>query len=394
MAEHNVNTVKAQIQRLINKANETTGNTDTNLTDGVNALVSGYGQGGIQLPEDMLEGLENGYDVMFYDENSKGLAFYSIKSGHAINPPVYSCKNWQDANGGIVTFPYTPSANAIFYANNNTYASMLYQYYGIDSAVYPYICIDYLQSTNKSITVCFFKTHGVANGCENNITATVTLDSVLSYSSLEELLELVMYHVPADSTFESTYVYMYDNSSHRYCINFDKSSFTKTTIYRLDVSEGTYVPQDMNQWTKNTPSRNAYKSITYTQNNGNVCQYYGAGGHEVIAYPLLLKANTTYEFSLEYSTISNIVGEYEEPYKPYIAFIKGNALLLESNPVNNGNTFAHTLMTTGATNGFITYKCEYTPSADGVVYVGLVTGCTLDGVNVEFTIKNVKLETR
>lgn len=41
-----INTVKAQIQSLIDLANTTTGNQDTNLTDGVNALVSGYGKGG------------------------------------------------------------------------------------------------------------------------------------------------------------------------------------------------------------------------------------------------------------------------------------------------------------------------------------------------------------
>ena len=41
----NMNTVKAQIQSLIDSANATTGNADTNLTDGVNALISGYGQG-------------------------------------------------------------------------------------------------------------------------------------------------------------------------------------------------------------------------------------------------------------------------------------------------------------------------------------------------------------
>ena len=41
-----INTVKAQIQSLIDLANTTTGNQDTNLTDGVNALISGYGQGG------------------------------------------------------------------------------------------------------------------------------------------------------------------------------------------------------------------------------------------------------------------------------------------------------------------------------------------------------------
>ena len=41
-----IQTVKTQIQSLIDLANTTTGNQDTNLTDGVNALVSGFGSGG------------------------------------------------------------------------------------------------------------------------------------------------------------------------------------------------------------------------------------------------------------------------------------------------------------------------------------------------------------
>ena len=41
----NIQTVKAQIQSLIDLANATTRNADTTLTDGVNALVSGFGQG-------------------------------------------------------------------------------------------------------------------------------------------------------------------------------------------------------------------------------------------------------------------------------------------------------------------------------------------------------------
>ena len=40
------NSIENQLQELIDLANTTTGNSDTNLTDGVNALVSGYGQGG------------------------------------------------------------------------------------------------------------------------------------------------------------------------------------------------------------------------------------------------------------------------------------------------------------------------------------------------------------
>lgn len=38
--------VKAKIQNLIAKANETTGKNDTDLTSGVNSLIEGYGKGG------------------------------------------------------------------------------------------------------------------------------------------------------------------------------------------------------------------------------------------------------------------------------------------------------------------------------------------------------------
>lgn len=89
------------------------------------------------------DGLSNGYDVMFYDENNEGLAFYSVKQGHGINPPVYNCKNWQDANGGVIVFPYTPSGDAIFYANNSTYADQLYKFYGVDKGIYPYLIIEH-----------------------------------------------------------------------------------------------------------------------------------------------------------------------------------------------------------------------------------------------------------
>lgn len=86
-----------------------------------------------------LEGLENGWDVMFYDENNEGLAFYSIKQGHSINPPVYDCQNWKDGNEAIVSFPYTPEADIIFYAVNNKASAQLYTYFGVDKAVYPYV---------------------------------------------------------------------------------------------------------------------------------------------------------------------------------------------------------------------------------------------------------------
>ena len=39
------NKIEAQMRKLISDANETTGKNDTNLTDIVDGLISGYGQG-------------------------------------------------------------------------------------------------------------------------------------------------------------------------------------------------------------------------------------------------------------------------------------------------------------------------------------------------------------
>ena len=179
-----IDSIKGQLQELIDSANATTGNADTNLTDGVNSLIEGYGGGGIQLPEDMLEGLENGYDVMFYDENNKGLAFYSVKQGHAINPPVYNCNRWQDSNGTVVVFPYIPEADIVLYANNESYASQLYGYYGVDSVVYPYLAI---YRTSTTLRIMFAKTYdyymsdgycGLGTVLYQNITASTDVGDI------------------------------------------------------------------------------------------------------------------------------------------------------------------------------------------------------------------------
>lgn len=59
--------VKAKIQSLISKANSKTGRTDTDMTTAVNALISGYGQGGANEPTGSINITSNGtYDVKNY----------------------------------------------------------------------------------------------------------------------------------------------------------------------------------------------------------------------------------------------------------------------------------------------------------------------------------------
>lgn len=63
-----LNKIQAQLEKLIGDANQATGNTHTNLTDGVADLISGYGQGGSGItPTGTLSITENGtYDVTEY----------------------------------------------------------------------------------------------------------------------------------------------------------------------------------------------------------------------------------------------------------------------------------------------------------------------------------------
>lgn len=162
--------IKSELQEIIADSNATTGGNATTVRDGVDALISGFGSADLsdivallgdgEVVEGSgsgggtgsLDGLKDGWDVMFYDENNEGLAFYSVKQGHTINPPIYTCKAWQKADGVNVTFPYKPTEDTILYALNDTYASMIYKFYEVDSAVYPYLNV-YIGSSD--LCICF-----------------------------------------------------------------------------------------------------------------------------------------------------------------------------------------------------------------------------------------------
>lgn len=199
------------------------------------------------------DGLENGYDVMFYDENNEGLAFYSIKQGHMINPPVYNCKTWQTEDGTSIAFPYTPTADLIVYANNDTYASQLYDYYGVDSAVYPYllICESFSSSLSRiTLMVIFAKTYTISSSGGNRLkdykrgvyetTSYTGSPAILTnFSDIEASIATVMKKVKsvADHT-DSSGFEMQDftattSSWSRYYLNFD-NTFSKSEYQRID----------------------------------------------------------------------------------------------------------------------------------------------------------------
>lgn len=184
------------------------------------------------IPEDSMEGLENGYDVMFYDENNYALAMYSIKEGHSINPPVYTCKNWQTDAGVSVSFPYTPSGDVIFYANNDTYASQLYAFYGLDSVVYPYLYIEYIKG-NDTDTVKVVFTKSITNNM------TLYQGTLCGYNSkvpkatrtIDEVVSVAMQQVASLPT--KTNQMIYDQTDRDFYTNFD-ITLSMAKVYRLD----------------------------------------------------------------------------------------------------------------------------------------------------------------
>lgn len=190
-------TVKSQLQTLVDNANAVTGKNDANVTDAQASLIDGYAvlqektvtQNGVVTPDSNFNGLskvtvnvpnkeqvlqdktitengtytadngydglgsvtvevessggiENGFNVVFNDLNEEQIAFYSIKEGIAIDkPPQYVCKKWIEESGGRILFPYTPTEDIVLFASNDTSINSLYEFYLIDKETYPYAVI-------------------------------------------------------------------------------------------------------------------------------------------------------------------------------------------------------------------------------------------------------------
>lgn len=187
-----IQTVKTQIQSLIDLANTTTGNTDTNLTDGVNALVSGFGQGGSG-------GMKNGYNVSFYDEDNQLFALFSIKQGEAINPPIFESSGWQDVDGVNIAFPYTPTNDIGLYPVSATLAEQLYNFYNVDSTAYPYVYITYVdgQWTLRIVFGATCNDHYLTKGIKGTFQASGSLLSQIT--DVEALVELTKNNISTSS---------------------------------------------------------------------------------------------------------------------------------------------------------------------------------------------------
>lgn len=249
--------IKSELQEIIADSNATTGGNATTVRDGVDALIEGFGSGDLsdivallgdgEVVEGSgsgggtgsLDGLENGYDVMFYDENNEELAFYSIKKGHTINPPIYNCDGWQNADKEIIIFPYTPTQDIIFYPLNSTLVDKLYEFYDVDKAICPYVGVfrEYISSTNVKGRIVFFSTFEKFASEGLTLKGTIYHHQTSKYSDNDwsmdatEFISQIMERIPTISLYEQSSLSFSTNTNNytRNFINFECDWLSGTT---------------------------------------------------------------------------------------------------------------------------------------------------------------------
>ena len=157
-----------------------------------------------------LDGLANGYDVMFYDENNEGLAFYSIKEGQAINPPMYSVANWIDQDGVAIVFPYTPTKDISLWADNSTLSALLYDHFAVSPEEYPYIIIVCRKDATNDSLLCFAQTltfYLATNTPKYDGVIGVGFKNNMFSSTIEEIVEYLTANFTADDVVSSGLTY-------------------------------------------------------------------------------------------------------------------------------------------------------------------------------------------
>ena len=312
-----IDSIKEHSQTLIDLANTTTGNTDTNLTDGVNALVGGYGQGGS-------DGIEGGYDVTFYNEQGEELAFYSVKQGHTIaKPPKYDCLAWQTSDGANITFPYMPTSDVSLYANSDTLADQLYKFYGIDKGVYPYVMFVY-DSRNSATSYFYFgKSMDESKLYDCNYRTYGNFKTVVDDpNDLENMVATIMGSFSATGTWQTkSSVSKSDTSGLYYYVNFDLE-MSNAIVYRLDeVAEP--LPYD--------GLANGYDVMFYDENNEGLAFYSIKQGHSINPPEYQVKAwasNNGDTISFPYTPNADVVlyalnGTYADTLYKYYGVDKG-----------------------------------------------------------------------
>lgn len=229
VAEEKLYSIKeSTLKNIGNSIRAKTGKTELIPPENMPSEIDGISSGGI----------ENGHNVMFYDENSEKLAFYSIKQEHAINPPTYKCNAWQTIDGEKIVFPYTPTEDIDLYAVVSQAVARLYSHYGIDKAIYPYVGVMLYSSR---VYLMFAKSYGhysAGGGITfygTRFTSAVATPTTEQKADMEQLVEFVIQNITTlDEEVEKNDVMA--QSSFTVYTNFEKPTYASGFggYYRLD----------------------------------------------------------------------------------------------------------------------------------------------------------------
>lgn len=180
--------------------------------------------------------IENGYTVNFYNTDKVLIESHSALFGNWIDKPIsYEVTSWQNANGHANQFPLTVESadeGTVFdlYASIENLADKLYNHFGLDKEVYPYIMImvrNY-NSTSKTFEFYYGKTLlddiYTAYGCRKTMTV-----SDFDGSDVNWVVDTVIENLSADN-FTNTNAFSdmvtANASTQHFYTNYETSKYT------------------------------------------------------------------------------------------------------------------------------------------------------------------------
>lgn len=192
-------------------------------------------------------GIESGNDINFYDDTNVLLQTMSVREHLQIAEPVYPAKKWVSSNGEVILFPYLPTGSIDIYANNDTLAKDLYDFYGVDILEYPYLFLTYsTYSYHRWSRIWFGKTvtksgdtsiqfdSEVLYGTTENNAGAWNEDIATYVSNIQNAIPTVTNNTTFKTwTLIPDYHYVYTNFD-ILALGFTEEQVSKVGIYRLD----------------------------------------------------------------------------------------------------------------------------------------------------------------
>lgn len=233
---------ETKLRAFGDQARRISGTTDGLTLDEMLTIFEGAGQGGSGGSS-----LVDGHDINFYDETNNMLQTLSVRDGVSVAEPIYPAKKWVSQDGDVIIFPYLPIGSIDIYANTDTLAKALYDFYKIDVVTYPYMLLKYSADTSKGWSrIRFAKTVEKANSTSNGITLKNIKYGKTGTKAGNWNADLNTYVINVQNSITSlsdveSYTYLFQPNYHYVYTNFDilalgfkESDVSTLGYYRLD----------------------------------------------------------------------------------------------------------------------------------------------------------------